>query len=190
MKDILLILIRATSILLSVIIIYSCKKHLDELPESNDTYFKVIKNGNVLGDSILLKTKLFYIDANNKRISDSDQIPYNANAGSDIRDTSFVYLASAYFGDTPELQGSGIAFFRYIVSVNVDYGIHDFYLEFPDGDIDTLYLNAEKVSEKQGLKEECYCTMPIRTLKFNGKDVIQDTSTHLSIGAPVYLFEK
>ncbi|MFT4062601.1 MAG: hypothetical protein QM642_09630 [Edaphocola sp.] len=142
-----------------------------------DTYFKIFRNGQVFNDSMLSCTKLYYKDGG-KTISDP---------GYD--DTSFMYVAYSYFG-AEEFRNSNIAMFRYLVSISINEGIHDFYLQYPDGDIDTLWVTGERVSNEQGKKERCYCTTPLRELKFNGKDAVEDTSIHLSDGQPVYIFEK
>lgn len=63
-----------------------------------------------------------------------------------------------------------------------------FYFEFPDGTVDTLWLNAEKVNDKEGIHEACHCSTPIRNVKFNGKIPEQnaDNSRHINY----YIFNK
>lgn len=176
----------AMILILIILLFQGCKANYDIPPES-DTYFRIKKDGVELNDTILLKSVLFYNNEKGVAISDPDDI---SEGGGDADDTAFMYLANSYKGGA-DFANSHIAFFRYVGS-SITSGVpsNTYYLRYPDGDIDTLYILKEMVSNKQGQKERCYCTTPLRLLKFNGKDAIEDTSIHLSNGQPVYLFEK
>lgn len=50
-------------------------------------------------------------------------------------------------------------------------GVRDFYLHFPDGSMDTMYLEVEYVDDVcQAKLEDCYCNYPVRKLIYNGKE--------------------
>jgi hypothetical protein len=71
--------------------------------------------------------------------------------------------------------------------LSADKQIRDFYLEYPDGDVDTIFADYEKVAGKEAAGNSCYCTTPLKALKFNGKTAILDTSIKV---AQVYLIPK
>lgn len=79
---------------------------------------------------------------------------------------------------------------RYLGAISVDDKVNHFYLEFPDGSVDSIYVQSEQVSCEQGWKEKCHCTLPLRELKYNGKNVAIDDDYHLSNEQPVYIINK
>lgn len=149
-------------------------------PPGDDIYFVVKKNGSIIkDDSFLKRISMYYYDNHGTKIDDP---------GYD--DSSFVYLAASYFSGVQEYKGTGIMFMRYLGEVSVDDKVHHFYLEFPDGNVDTVYVKSERVSCQQGWKEECKCTLPLRELKCNGQDAVIDDEYHLSNEQPVYILNK
>lgn len=154
------------------------KKWQWTIPPVNDTFFKITKNSVSLSDSVIRNSTLYYYNNDGEYVS---------NPGCD--DTSYMYLANDYYG-SEEYNNSKVVFFRYIATININNNINKFYIKYPDGDIDTLTVEAKKVSNTEGKEHRCYCTSPLTTLKFNGKDAIEDQSIKLANGQAVYLFEK
>ena len=175
------------------IMIGACKKKCTDcwdIPPYSNTYFKVMKNDTALHDSTLSRTMMYYISNTGQVVTNPNHSEISSPT-SILDDTLFMYDVYNYYSDHPvEFNNSGIAMYYYPNLLSASAGVHNFYFKYPDGDIDTLYIKAEEVSKEQGTKERCYCTTPVRELKFNGKDVIEDTSIHLSNGQPVYIFEK
>lgn len=165
-------------VLFPLLFLCSCDRW--DIPPSEDVFFKIRKDGSDLQDSILRQCTIFYFNQSGNLIQ---RPPEN------IHDSSFVYLALDYY-QSSEFLNSAIGFFRYIQVYSINENIHDFYIKYPNGDIDTLFIKAEKVSNKKGKKERCYCVSPLRELRFNGKEVQEDFSIKLNNGQAVYLFEK
>ena len=129
--------------------------------------FIIKQNGLRLEDSILNNMKLFCFKNNAKTyISDFirgiNEGPFNA-------------------------LDLGVQTSRDIGNKSGDDGIKDFYLEYPNGDIDTLYVNYNKLSGNDAAKHPCYCYYPLEEVKFNGVTASLDTSIKVQA---VYLFKK
>jgi len=125
-----------------------------DLPQT--LYFKIARNGQIITDSSYLsKIRIYYykngyeID-NPNDIDDDNHVLYDETSLASITDS--LGLFASYF--LPEISIE-----------NHQY----FYFEFPDGTVDTLWLNAEKVSSDEAINESCDCTTPIKAIKFNGK---------------------
>ncbi|MFT4060731.1 MAG: hypothetical protein QM642_00070 [Edaphocola sp.] len=182
-----------------VLLAGSCGKDNDEdVYPYGRYYFKIVKDGVDLSDSVLRNTSLFYYNSKGLIVSRPDKtdeaIAQGVEADNVTDDTTFFFLAYDHAlkdgSNRQEYEYSHICFFNELANLPVTEGVSTFYFKYPDGDLDTLYIHSEQVSNKQAKKETCHCIIPIRELKFNGKNAVQDTSIHLSSGYPVYIFEK
>jgi len=119
-------------------------------------YFKIAQNGQTITDSSYLsKIRIYYIKNgykidNPNDIDNDNRVIYDQHTLASLIDTSGLFLS--YF--IPEISTKGEQYF---------------YFEFPDGSVDSLWLNAEKVSKNEASHESCNCTTPIKGIKFNGK---------------------
>lgn len=126
-------------------------------------FFLIKENGSKLSDLTQEKIKLYYLKSNTKTyISDLER-------GSDGFDTLGI-LSTIEIGLT-----SG------------NENIKDYYLEYPTGDVDTLFVDYRHVSEKEAFKNSCYCYYPLEEVRFNGRKAEPDPSITMQ---RVYLFEK
>lgn len=65
--------------------------------------------------------------------------------------------------------------------------IKTYYLEYPDGDVDTLFVNYEYIPRAHADTTACYCLYPLREVKFNGREAHPDSSIKVQ---RVFLFKK
>jgi hypothetical protein len=92
--------------------------------------------------------------------------------------------------EDPQISGNsnlGIMTSFSIAGISSTQGIKDFFLKYPDGNIDSLYINYQQVSDDEGIKEPCFCRVPLKEIKVNGQSPGIDTTT--PEGTPVYLIE-
>jgi len=154
----------------------SCKDGVHPTLPPNQFYFLIRHNGDIFPDSILSKIKLFYYDNGVKK----DRLSSTSD------DTSFVFPAARY---APGLANSGVMCSGYVDGI-VKSHTNDLYLAYPDGNIDTLYIEIGNLEYEQGVKDRCYCYYPFTVVKFNGKDAPEVTDLHTDDGKPIFLFEK
>ena len=128
-------------------------------------FFKLIKNGNRLPDSVLDNLKLSYYQNGTKNYI-SDFIRCINEGGVNARDLGFM---------TTNLIG--------VTSGNDN--IKDYYIEYPNGTKDTLYVDYRHVSTADGEKDSCFCLYPLKQLKFNG--LIPQIDTTIKIQT-IYIF--
>jgi hypothetical protein len=149
---------------------FSCKKS-----ESNDCnafgvaappsgfYFIIKQNNSRLPDSILNNLKLSYFIGGNKfYISDFSRAGsegYNLGA-----------MASWEIG-----------------LKSADSNIKDYFIEFPSGDIDTIYVDYKHYTACQADTSSCHCIYPRIGVKYNGQWASYDPSVTQQ---QVYLFNK
>lgn len=137
--------------------------------------FKIVQNGKIITDSSYLSKIRIYYYKNGYEIDDPNDID-----PSDL--TIYDQHTLATFSDSSGLFAS------YFMTEISTKGQQYFYFEFPDGTVDTLFLNVEKVSDKEGIHEACHCSTPIRTIKFNGKIPQQNADNLRYIN--YYIFNK
>lgn len=159
--------------LIALLSLWSCNKKQTcstwVVPPPSSFAFQILEGGNKLSDSALAEIKCYYLKGGSKNnimllYSDSVLTEYIANKGILIDNVDMIYAAG-------------------------NNGIKDFYIEFPSGDIDTIYLDIEKVETCQAKQEKCYCQYPIRNVKFNNKEVSEHELSWV-YGAPIYIFDK
>lgn len=129
--------------------------------------FVVKKDNNRLEDSILDNMKLFYYK-NGMKLYISD-FSRSKNEG------------QYYFRDLG-LQGSLDIGFK-----SSEDNIKDYFLEYPNGDIDTLFVDYKSLSQKEACEHPCRCCCPLERMKFNSKVVSIDSSIKVQT---VYIFNK
>lgn len=174
-------LIKFTSLLvLGIITLQSCKKENWVLPP-NKFYFQIIKNGTPLNSITLDSLKLYYYDGNEKIYSFPNA--EGAETGRHIRKPS-MYSGNS-LEHAIELEKNDIRVCGYIVG-------HEgyWYYQFPDGDIDTLYITTKELSNKEGMKDPCYCSHPFITVQYNGKDATIHPTLKAGDGKNIYVLEK
>lgn len=156
----------------------ACKpKKIPALPP-NVLFFQIKQNGAILPDSILSKIKLFYYSGNSK----VEAPPANYD------DKTFLFPASR---SSAGLDGKGVLCSGYIADLIVHYGgANTMYLSYPDGDVDTLYVEVSDIGNKAGVNDRCYCAFPFTVVRFNGKDAPEVTDIHTDDNKPIYLFSK
>lgn len=145
---------------------FSCKDSFEPMGPRTIPYpvFLLIKEKNSrLPDNLLNQLRLFYLKENKRNYI------YDFTRGTDGYDTLGI------------MSTVDIGF------VSADQGIKDFYIDYPSGDVDTLFADFQNIPSKDASGNYCYCTTPLIELKFNGKIAIPDTSRKEQM---VYLLEK
>lgn len=161
----------------AIISFFGCKKKAVPALPPNVLLFLITKDGNRLPDSTLDKISLYYLENGNKISSP----PGN------LDDKKFLFPATRYSG---QLEGEGVLGGSYIDWLVYERKASNLYLEYPDGDVDTLHIEISHIGDEEGVKDRCYCAYPFTIVKFNGKDAPETTDIKSGIGKPIYLFEK
>jgi hypothetical protein len=150
-------------------ILLSCKKSNNYGPQviPDSLIFVIKKDGNRLSDSILNNMKMSYFENGIKNyMSDfvraTNEGPYN---GYDLG-----------------IQGS-----RLVGILSSEKGIKNYFLEYPDGSQDTLYVDYRLLKENEAKKDPCYCYYPLTAVNYNHTTPNMDTSIKWQ---KVFLFSK
>lgn len=155
-----------------------CKhKRIPSLPP-NVLFFRIEKDDHKLEDSVLMKIRLFYFDTHGNKV---DAPPSN------LDDKTFLFLASRH---STGMESTGVLSSGYVDQLVYSKGANTLFLSYPDGDIDTLYIEVKNIGHKDGAQDRCYCAFPFTIVKFNGKDAPEVTDLATDDGKPIYLFEK
>lgn len=166
----------------SIIITFlSCKRENPDpwiLPP-NFFYYQIVQNGNKMPDSILSNLKFYYFnEMGNKVFSDPN---------TDNEAANHVLLPSWIPGNEA-LDAEGVRLCMEIASFGVRN--NTWYFEYPNGDIDTLYIESQKISKQEGRVNECQCVNPITLVRYNGRDAYKHPSLKPSDKKPVFVLEK
>jgi hypothetical protein len=157
---------------LIILLLGGCKRSKlckEDLPP-NTFFFIVKQNGQTLPNNFNLR--LHYL-------KDGEKI-YRPSPTSD--DTVFLYPASRYSGN---LNQSKVWASGYL------YYASRWYLEFPNGDTDTLDIATTELSScEEAQKNRCYCYKPFTSVVFNGKEAPEYTEEKTADGKPIFLFQK
>lgn len=155
----------------------SCRQKEDPdkyLLDINIFTYRIVQNGDKLPDSILSELKMYYIE---------NGIKYYRTPNVDSIAGNHLLKPSHFSGDT-YLDDEGV---RICVSVNPFGVVHNYwYFEFPDGDIDTLYVESKHVGNKEGLQDVCQCNDPFTVIKYNGRDAELNTTLLPPGSRPIY----
>jgi hypothetical protein len=155
-------------------VLFGCKKDNNSdcplftgLQVPNSLIFIIKKNGIRLDDSLLNLSRLFYLK-NNQRV-------YVNDFSRGVNEGGF----NAY--------DLGILASRDVGLISGNESIKDFYLELPNSDIDTLFVDYRHYSQCEADTSACYCLYPRLQVKYNGQVATYDPTITQQ---QVYLFNK
>ena len=148
---------------------FSCNKNprFGPLVVPSSLIFLVKKAGDRLPDSILNNMKLYYYQNGTKKYF-----------------TDFIRGINE--GDF-QAYDSGVQTTRNIGFTSGDDNIKTYYLEYPSGQQDTLFIDYRHVGEDEAFHNSCYCYFPLQLVKFDGQVAITDPTITQQ---KVYLFSK
>lgn len=128
-------------------------------------YFTVKENNQLLPDSILRNVSLEYFNEAGTRY---------------------------YVGDFNYVDTLGMRLFttRQVGNLSSRGNFKTYYLSYPSGQFDTLFIDYEYLPRPQADTTTCYCFYPLRHVSFNGTPAPLDAALTSKIGYDVYLFEK
>ncbi|GAA4738547.1 hypothetical protein GCM10023229_17100 [Flavisolibacter ginsenosidimutans] len=128
------------------------------------TFYFVLKiNGQRLADSTLNNLRLYYLSNGTK---------------------NYVYDFGRAGSDGYNL---GAMLTKDIGYKSADNNIKDYYLEFSNADIDTLFVDYKHYSICEADTSACYCLYPRLSIKYNGQTASYDPAIPQQ---QVYLFNK
>lgn len=152
--------------ILCILVIILCsmkctKERCSSILVAHHVLMQLKKGGVDLPDSVKKGVKLFYYVDTDKRYLNELKIidmPTNLN-----------YMHGKVL-DAP-----------YIGDFSATKNIKNYYLEYANGNIDTLFLDNQIVSCEDGLKDICTCVYPVKNFNYNGKLAKLDTSVKWEI---------
>lgn len=159
--------------LIALFLMLSCKKEINcstyVVPPPSGLVLTFSSNGESISDSLKRQIKFFYLEENqriylNLFTNDSLFVEY-------IQHKGFVILNDK------------------IYELFKEKNIKNYYFEFPDGKIDSLWLNMEYVTTCQAKSEKCYCQYPIRNITYNDKEA-KEHELSWTMGVPLYVLER
>lgn len=166
--------------ILLILFITSCKDYCRWSLPPNIFYFIIMKDGHPLPDSILDNTVMYFINSRGEMVTNPDSLQEGPNAP-DLDDTVLMFPATR---TSPGLANTGVMSSGYV------YETRTWYLKYPDGDIDTFYVETTHIPCKKGAKNRCYCDDPYTKVEFNGHTAPEYTELNNGDGKPIFLFEK
>jgi hypothetical protein len=92
-------------------------------------------------------------------------------------DTVLLQRVITYNGIN-EFPAPGIFSSIYTLDAVITANVHDFYLQFPDGIIDTLHIEAKNVADKNVESVPCECLHQITSATVNGQPLQSDTTKY------------
>ncbi|KAA5537135.1 hypothetical protein F0919_05540 [Taibaiella lutea] len=170
----------------------NCNKCCDPIPPNpGNLYLSVKQHGQPYPDSFMNDVQMYYyqdgikITDPNKDKNSPNSIMYN--------DTVLLQRPYAYDG-VSEYKAPGIFSSYYVLNIVAKSGVHDFYLQFADGKIDTLNIEIQSVADNKITSVPCQCTHQITEIKINGKEMNTDSLAFRIGGSEsdnsVYIIEK
>lgn len=144
----------------------SCRKRKGAIIVPDSLGFIIKQNGQRLDDNTINNMKMYYFKSGSKT--------YMPDFIRGINEGDF----HAY--------DLGVQTTRQIGYVSGDDNVKDFYLEFINGDIDTLYVDYQYIGE-DAYDHPCYCYYPRGVVKYNGVVTSLDPSITQQ---RVYRFDK
>ena len=137
----------------------------------NVFFFIVHQDGQPLPDSVNAALKMYYIDGEEKIY----RPPPN------IDDSTFVFQAGRFSGN---LSNSKVLANPYIDMPKT------WYLDFPDGEVDTVKIQITELNCEAAKKDPCYCNRPFTSVQFNGVEAPEYTEEQTASGKKIFLFDK
>ena len=129
--------------------------------------FDIRHENRPLPDSTINNMKLYYYNKNQK-----------------------VYLSDFGRLTDPAINSLGIFATREIGFLSADTSIKDYYLEFTNGTIDTIYVDYKAYTPCESDTSLCQCTYPLKKVMFNNNVAFYDDSVTQVIQHYVYRFNK
>lgn len=127
--------------------ITACGKKYEPYPMPHTLYFIIKHNGVHLSDNTLDSMRLsYYINNSKKYVLD---------------------FTRATNEDGIPARELGVQLTREVGNISGEQGIKNFYLEYPNGDVDTLYVDYQHLSDRAGAKDPCGCLYPFKGILFN-----------------------
>lgn len=144
----------------------------------NVFYYQITQNGRPLSGTVLDSLKFYYINEYGTKIYRSGSDDESANhvlkpswiSGNEILDMEGVRICMA-------LNSSGV---RHNTS----------YFEYPDGSIDTLYVESRVIPKTEGSKNSCNCITPFNIVKLNGRAASIHPTLKPSDTKPIWVLER
>ena len=159
--------------------LFSCRKSERWILPPNRFNFQIVKNGQHLDMNTYDSLKMFYIDDNGVKhyeLSEEFDVNYFLEKPSTLSINDFY------------LDSLGVYSTNYVNDFGVQ--IHNWYIEFPDGDVDTLYVESKEYKlNKDGMKDDCYCQHPMSVVQYNGRDAHKHPTLKAG-GKPIFVLEK
>lgn len=147
--------------------ISGCIKQRDVNQFPNDLVFAIRKNGEKLNTDVLNSMKLYYLKQGSKIYSfDRANVP-----SLELLDESL-----------------GVQKIPFPIGIESGNGTKSYYLEYPNGEVDNVYVDYQKLDHDQAVKDPCYCYFKLIEIKYNGVRVSYDPAIKNSYS--VYRFDK
>lgn len=160
-------LLYATVLGLTTLTLFSCKKDKRDLKDPQPLILKPMHNNGRLPDAVLSQMKMYY----------------------------HINLTSTHkepVGDFGRASGTGyqqgLLSTSDVAALSASEDVKFFYLSFPDGTVDTLYVDYESISEDDARQNPCFCKTPQQSVRINGAAAIITGYTTDSI--PIYVVPK
>lgn len=139
------------------------------------------------GIYLVPRSLIFIVKQDNKRLNDllldSMKLYYFSSSGKTfINDFVRSINEGEYRFYDLGLQGT-----RNIGFVSGEEKIKDYYLDYGNGDVDTLFVDYRSLNQGQACIHPCRCSYPLEQVKFNGKVASIDSSIAVQT---VYIFNK
>ena len=168
-------------VLSTIIFLTSCERIAPNswnLPP-NKFYYQITENGVHLSSTDLDSLKFYYINENGTKVY-RDQ-------GTDNEAANHV-LKPSWISGNESLDAEGV---RLCMELN-PFGVshNTWYFEYPDGSIDTLYVESKEISKVEGRKDACYCTTPFSVVRLNGKDAFIHPTLKPVDNKPIWVLER
>jgi hypothetical protein len=135
-----------TVILLAACTLFGCKKDKRDLASPQPLLLLPMHNNARLSDNDLNGIKLYYIQSPNLKRYVPD---FGRASGSNFQD--------------------GILSSSDVVALSANTDIKLYFLSFPDGITDTLYVNYETISDEDARNNDCFCNKPLVSFRVNGQ---------------------
>lgn len=171
MKKVLFFLITSTGMI-------ACKqKDPDWILPPNKFYYQITQNSMPLSTVVLDSLKFYYINENGIKIYNSENVE---------GDGEHVLLPSKIGSDYLDAEGV-----RACLELNI-FGVqhNTWYFEYPDGSIDTLYVESQQIPKSEGRKDPCYCIAPFTVVRLNGRDAYIHPTLKPVDNKPIWVLER
>lgn len=161
-------------------------------PNPGALFLSIKQKGQPYPDSLMAGVKMYYFENGKKITNPNDATSRPANMMYD--DTVLLQRVYGYNDSIVNYIAPGVFSSYYALQAVASSNVRDFYLQFPDGSVDSLNIEMEKYSEKETGKAPCQCLNQITHITINGKPMPADTAKYSLYGRArdnnTYLIEK